>query len=154
RQKDRACRSLWGTASPHQLPCGRSPSYHGRREEMLQLHDVRAGRDIGAVKARHGLVVNQRGIDDAEAVELRAHRAAIGAEHPDLDIIAGPDISGKVEGAGHAVEVVAGWAIEAERHRAGARLLFADEANGIAPADVRGVEQRAIGTVVNVEFLA
>src|SRR4051794_10134803 len=89
--------------------------------ELLQLHDVRAGRGVGPVQARPGLIVDDRRIDHSEAVELRPHRATIGAEHADLDIVADPNVAGQLERAGHAIEVVAGWAVEAELHRAGVR---------------------------------
>ena len=53
------------------------------------------------------------------------------------------------------VEVVAGRPVEAELHRP--RRVdspLADQPHRIAPADVRGIEQRAIGAVVDVELVA
>lgn len=51
------------------------------------------------------------------------------------------------------VEVVAGRPIEAERCQFLARRI-AQQRDRKAPADMRGVEQRAIGAVVDVEFVA
>src|SRR3954466_1571244 len=95
------------------------------RAELLQLHDVRAPGRGSVVEARHRFVIDDRRIDDAEAIELGAHRAAIGAEHADLDIVADAGVAGKLERSGHAVEIVAGRPIEAELHRPRARLLIA-----------------------------
>src|SRR6476659_9271988 len=69
-------------------------------------------------RAPYRLVIGDLARSAAEAVELRPHRAAIGAKHPDLDIIAGPDVGGELERSRHMVEVVAGRPVEAELHRA------------------------------------
>src|SRR3982750_1772518 len=37
-----------------------------------------------AVEARHGLIVDDRGVGHSEAVELRAHCRTVSAEHADL----------------------------------------------------------------------
>src|SRR3546814_2013772 len=50
--------------------------------------------DFAGVEANHRLVADDMGLVGAEAVELGPHRAAIGAEHPDLDEIAGLDVGG------------------------------------------------------------
>src|SRR6185503_20219640 len=102
----------------------------------------------------HRLIIDDGRLSHAEAVELGAHRASIGSEHADLDIVASSDIAGKLERTGHAVEVVAGRAVEAELHGPHVRTLIADQAYGVAPADVRGVEQSAVSAVVDVKLVA
>ena len=67
-----------------------SPDPSRKREgSRLQLHDVRTDRVDGRVEARHRLVVDDLGPDRAEAVEAGPHRAAVSAEHADLDVVAG-----------------------------------------------------------------
>src|SRR3546814_12989508 len=73
--------------------------------------------DLAGVEARHRLVADDVDFVRAEAVELGAHRAAIGAQHPDLDEIARLDVGGKEEGARHMVEIVAGREIGRESCR-------------------------------------
>src|SRR5438270_10409230 len=124
------------------------------RGVILQLYYVRARGCARAVEARHGLVLDDRRIDDAEAVELRPHRAAVSAEHANFDVIARADISRKLERSGHSVKVVAGRAVEAELYRPRVRLLVTDEPYRVAPVDMGSVEQRTIGAVVDVQFLA
>ena len=50
------------------------------------------------------------------------------------------------------VEIVAGRPVEAERHVARAAVGLAQQHDRKAPADMRRIEQRAIGAVVDVEF--
>ena len=52
------------------------------------------------------------------------------------------------------VHVVAGRAIEGEAFQLFLALILAQQGDGEAPADMGGIEQRAIGAVVDVEFLA
>src|SRR3546814_8770694 len=85
------------------------------------------------------------------SVELRPHRTAIGAEHADLDEVAGLDVRRQIEGPRHMVEVVAGRPVEAERRQLLARR-FAQQRDRKAPADMRRVEQRAIGAVVDIKI--
>ena len=82
-------------------------------------------------------------------MNARPHRAAVRAEHADLDIVARADVGGEQERPAHEVHVVARWAIEAERQRLGPARLGADQFDGEAPVDVRRVEQRAVGPVVD-----
>ena len=102
--------------------CKREPRSRARftsEWNALQRDDVRralAFRVVG-VERRHRLVVDDHAILDPEAVEAGAHRAAIGAEHADLDIVAGLHVGGQHERPGHMVEVVAGRPVEAELHR-------------------------------------
>src|SRR5436190_3899298 len=122
----------------------------------LQRDDVRgalAFRDVD-VEGGHRLIADDHMILDPEAVEAGPHRATIGAKHADLDIIAGLDIGGQIERPGHMVEIIAGRPIKAERHRPGVRRLLAHQLDRIAPADVRGIEQRAIGAVVDIQLIA
>src|SRR5690242_18870970 len=77
----------------------------------LELHDVRALGRADSVKARHRLIVDDGRLRHPEAVELGAHGAAVGSEHADLDIVASPDVAGKLERTRHAIEVVAGRAV-------------------------------------------
>src|SRR5947209_8679760 len=59
-----------------------TPNPSRKREGViLQLYYVRARGCARAVEARHRLVLDDRRIDDAEAVELGPHRAAVSAEH-------------------------------------------------------------------------
>src|SRR6185312_6290752 len=125
-----------------------------RSTSKLKLHHVRTLRRSRTIEARHRLVLDDRRLGHAEAVELGAHRTAISAEHPDLDIIARTGVARKLERPGHPVQIVAGRAVEAELHRAHLRLLFADQPYRVAPADMGRVEQSAIGTVVDVELIA
>src|SRR5690348_17494459 len=87
-----------------------------KAEKSLELHHVGARRSGGAVEARHWLIGDDHRLRHSEAVELRPHGAAIGAEHADFDIVAGTDVAGKLERPRHAVEVVASRAVEAELH--------------------------------------
>src|SRR3546814_18791495 len=82
------------------------------------------------------------GLVGAEAIEFRPHRTAISAEHADLNEIAGLDVGGQEEGAGHMIEVVAGRAIEAESRHLGFALGLTQPRDREAPAHMRGVEQR------------
>src|SRR3546814_9003674 len=66
-------------------------------------------------------IADDVGLVGAEAVELRPHRTAIGAEHADLDEVAGLDVRRQIEGPRHMVEVVAGRPVEAERRQLLAR---------------------------------
>src|SRR5687768_9259361 len=80
--------------------------------EVLPLHGSRTlALGHGSVERRHRLVVDDLDAVYAEAVEAGAHRAAVSAEHADLNIIAGADVAGQLERAGHPVEVVAGRAV-------------------------------------------
>src|SRR5689334_23189319 len=99
----------------------------------LQSLRTPAGRRC-SIKRRHRLVVDDLRAGDAEAIEAGAHRAAIGPEHADLDIVAGPDVGRQLERPGHMVEVVAGRPVEAELHRPGGRIAVADQADRVAPA--------------------
>src|SRR5687768_10427318 len=122
---------------------------------LLPLHGSRTLALVhGSVERRHRLVVDDLDAVDAEAVEAGAHRAAVGAEHADLDVIAGRDVARKLERAGHAVEVVAGRSVEAELHRPNPRGGLAQQPHRIAPADVRGIEQRSVSAVVDVQLRA
>src|SRR6187551_328373 len=121
----------------------------------LQRDDVRtSGPARRSVKRRHWLVIDNLDAVDPEAVESGAHCAAVCPEHADLDIISGLDVSGQLERPGHMVEIVASWPVEAESDRLRPRRLVAKKGNREAPAHVRGIEQRPIGTVVDVEFVA
>src|SRR4051794_10502152 len=119
---------------------------------VLKLHDVGAA-DLGAsVEARHRLVLDDHALRHAEAVELGAHGAAVSPEHADFDIIAGPNVARKLERSRHLVDVVAGRPEEAEFRGASFRRRLPQQAYRIAPADMRRIEQRAIGAVVDVEL--
>src|SRR3546814_6163231 len=98
-------------------------------------------------------IADDVGLVGTEAVELRPHRTAIGAEHADLDEVAGLDVRRQIEGPRHMVEVVAGRPVEAERRQLLARR-FAQQRDRKAPADMRRVEQRAIGAVVDIKLFA
>src|SRR3546814_19190666 len=89
----------------------------------------------------------------AKAIEFRPNRTTISAEHADLNEIAGLDVGGQEEGAGHMIEVVAGRAIEAESRHLGFALGLTQQRDREAPANMRGVEQRAIGAIIDIEFL-
>src|SRR3546814_8307580 len=52
------------------------------------------------------------------------------------------------------VEIVARRAVEAERHHLAVALHVALKRDGEAPADMRGVEQRPVSAVVDVELVA
>src|SRR4051794_22248839 len=84
-----------GTASPQNRVAVSSPPAAG--EKRSEFHDVRALGLGSAVKARHWLVVDDLRFGHAEAVELRAHRAAVGAEHANLDIVADVDVARQLE---------------------------------------------------------
>src|SRR5690349_17719744 len=138
---------LWSSRTgywPSLIPVGGQahplPLPQAGGETRLQLHHVGQCRRAGSVEARHRLVLDDRGMDHAEAVELGTHRAAVGAEHADFDIVARTDVRGQLERSSHAVEIVAGRPVEAELHRALMRLLVAHQADRVAPADVCGVE--------------
>src|SRR5688572_3714542 len=116
------------------------------RAACLELNHVAAG-DVGfvfAVEGRHRLVRHLDLGDRAEAVEAGPHRAAIGAEHSDLDIVARAHVRRKMERPGHMVEIVAGRPVEAEAHVANVRFLLAKQLHREAPADMRRIEQSAI----------
>src|SRR5688500_7832648 len=120
---------------------------------LLPLHGSRTLALVhGSVERRHRLVVDDLDAIDAEAVEAGAHRAAVGAEHADLDVISGRDVARKLERAGHAIEVVASRAVEAELHRPDLGRLIAQQPHRVTPADVSGVEQRPISAVVDVQL--
>src|SRR5581483_12402512 len=65
---------------------GWAPAYAGVRA-ISKFHDVRSRCRLCTIEAGHRLVLDHYRIDRPEAVELGAHCASIGAEHPDLDII-------------------------------------------------------------------
>ena len=71
----------------------------------------------------------------AEAVELRPHGRAIGAEHADFDIVAGLHVRREHEGADHMVHVVAGRAVEGEALQRFQARLFAQQFDREAPAE-------------------
>src|SRR6185503_14850443 len=124
-----------------------------QEHSMLPLHGSRTlALRGGSIERSHGLVVDDFGAIDAKAVEGGAHRAAVGAKHPNFDIIAGSDIAGKRERTGHMVKIVAGRAVKAEFHRPDLRGRVAQQPHRITPADVRGVEQRPIGAVIDVQL--
>src|SRR5512139_2142803 len=82
----------------------------------LQLDDVggECPFQVVAVQRRHRLVLAYPLEVRTETVEAGPHRAAVGAEHPDLDIVARGDVGGEHERPRHMVEIVAGRAVEAE----------------------------------------
>src|SRR3954447_21249043 len=82
-----------GTASPQNRVAVSSPPAAAEGGKRSEFHDVRALGLGSAIKARHRLVVDDPRFGHAEAVELRAHRAAVGAEHADLDIVADVDVA-------------------------------------------------------------
>src|SRR3546814_13422752 len=89
------------------------------------------------------------GLVGAEAVELRPHRTAIGAEHADLDEVAGLDVRRQIAGPRHMVEVVAGRPVDAERRTLLARR-FAQQRARKAPAEMRRPEQRPLGPAADI----
>src|SRR3546814_11094277 len=68
-----------------------------RRRAALRL-------DLAGVEARHRFIADDVGLVGAEAVELRPHRTAIGAEHADLDEVAGLDVRRQIEDRKSVVE--------------------------------------------------
>src|SRR3546814_16448742 len=93
------------------------------------------------------------GLVGAEAVELGPHRAAIGAEHADLDEIAGLDVGAQEEWPCHMVEVVACGSIEAECHRRGVAFDVAMQRDRKDPANMRGGAQRTVSAVVDIQLV-
>src|SRR3569623_149075 len=139
-----------GTASPSV-----SLQHSRRRVSSLQQNHVGAALLVDvSVQARHRLIADDARQTNAEAVELGPHRTAIGAEHPDLDIIARTDVARKLEGPSHVVEIVAGRTVEAERHVADVRFLLAHLADRVAPSDVGGIEQSTVGALVDIQLIA
>src|SRR4051794_3386957 len=69
-------------------------------------------------------------------------------------MVAGGDVAGEGEWSRHAVEIVASRSVEAEVRRTDPRGHLAQQPDRIAPADMRGVEQCAVGAVVDIELVA